>query len=407
MTKNILDQVDMSELSKELQQARVKIGLTQEEAAKIIDVARTTFIAIEKGERKIKADELIKLAHAYGKQINDLIRPRPKLTMSQPQFRGPTLRNQRDTEDVQIPIETLKEYIRNYYELEQITKAPSIRKYPIPYNTEALSIEEAAETVAIEERNRLRLGDSPIALLRNILEEVGLRIFYLPIKPSKFSAIYLFDEQVGGCIAVNANQPEERCRWSLAHEYGHFLVHRERATVYMDDNYQRKPGSERFADEFALYFLMPTTGLKRRVNEIRQAKQSGKDISAADLCILAHSYGVSVSAMSDRLEGMRLLPTGTWEKLKQKGFKVREAQQQLGLSDIPARKEKFPLRYQLLACEAFYDGLVTEGMLANFLEADRIDVRELVRDFVIDKENEEHAIIQSVSEQPSSDQEGM
>src|SRR5256885_1608313 len=68
MDTNFLDIIDMRELGKELQQARFKRGLTQEEAAKFIDVARTTITAIEKGERRIKAEELIKLAYAYGRE---------------------------------------------------------------------------------------------------------------------------------------------------------------------------------------------------------------------------------------------------------------------------------------------------------------------------------------------------
>jgi DNA-binding XRE family transcriptional regulator len=39
MNTNILDTIDMRELGRELQQARTKRGLTQEDAAKIIDVA--------------------------------------------------------------------------------------------------------------------------------------------------------------------------------------------------------------------------------------------------------------------------------------------------------------------------------------------------------------------------------
>src|SRR5260221_1748720 len=89
MTTNILDTIDMRELGKELQQARIKRGLTQEDAAKVIDVARTTITALEKGERRIKAGELIKLAQAFGRHVSDLVRPSPKIEPFQVQFRGP------------------------------------------------------------------------------------------------------------------------------------------------------------------------------------------------------------------------------------------------------------------------------------------------------------------------------
>jgi DNA-binding XRE family transcriptional regulator len=61
MASNILDNIDMSRLGDLLQQARKKSGVTQAEAAQIIDAARTTIVAIEKGERRLKPNELIKL----------------------------------------------------------------------------------------------------------------------------------------------------------------------------------------------------------------------------------------------------------------------------------------------------------------------------------------------------------
>ncbi len=365
----------MRELGKELQQARIKRGMTQEDAAKVIDVARTTITAIEKGERRIKAGELIKLAQAYGRQASDFVRPAPKIEPFQVQFRGPYTRTDEDAIAIITYIDELERLCRNYLELEQITSSPLMRKYPLEYEIAGLRTAQAAEGVAIEERNRLGLGDGPIPILRDILEQdVGLRIFYLPLHPSKFSAIYLYTEQLGGCIAINSLHPEERRRWSLAHDYAHFLVHRYKPTVLIEEGYQRLPESERFADDFALYFLMPTAGLTRRFNDIRRMK--GK-ITPADLCTLAHYYGVSVAAITLRLEDLNLLPTGIWDKLREGGFKVREAQRQLGLAAIPARDEKLPIRYQYLAVDAFARALISEGQFAKFLGVDRLEARRV------------------------------
>src|SRR5438309_2958037 len=120
METNILDTIDMRELGKELQQARIKRGLTQEEAAKIIEVARTTITAIEKGERRIKAGELIKLARAYGRQVSDFVRQRPRFESFQPQFRGPYLPTTIDERAIAPSIEILEELCRDYLELEEI-----------------------------------------------------------------------------------------------------------------------------------------------------------------------------------------------------------------------------------------------------------------------------------------------
>ena len=252
---------------------------------------------------------------------------------------------------------------------------------------------------------RLGLGDGQIPLLRDILEQdVGVRIFYYTL-PAKFSAIYLYDDQVGGCIAINSNHPEERRRWSLAHDYGHFLTYRHNPAVFIENGYQRKPESERLADDFANYFLMPTNGVTRRFNDIRRTKDK---ITPGDLCLLAHYYGVSVEAITRRLEDLKLLPTGLWDNLRKGGFKVRMAQKQLGLGPLPAREQKFPTRYQYLAIEAFDRELISEGLLSRFLEVDRLEARrtaEVLRQSVTAETD--ISLINQTTELPSNDQEDM
>jgi len=369
MDTNILETIDIKVLGRELQQARVRKGLTQEQAANIIDVARTTLLAIEKGERRVKAGELLKLTHAYGMHMADFLHSHPNIEWSKPQFRGPTLRTEEEDALIAPYIASLERLATDYFELERITEAPLVRKYPQEYTIGNLSVREAAESIAVEERIRLGIGDGQIPILRDILEQdVGLRIFCYPL-PDKFSAIYLYDEQVGGCMAINKHHPEERRRWSLAHDYGHFLVHRKKPTISADDSYQRKPESERFADDFARYFLMPTNGVTRRFNDIRKSKET---VTVADLCALASYYGVSVEAMTRRLEGLKLLPLGLWERLQARGLKVRDAQKQLGLEPLLARDQKLPVRYLYLAIDAFDQKLISEGILMRFLDTDRL-----------------------------------
>jgi Zn-dependent peptidase ImmA (M78 family) len=192
--------------------------------------------------------------------------------------------------------------------------------------------------------------------------------------------MYVYDDAVGACMAINSQHLEERRRWSAAHGYAHFLAHRYKAEVAVDNGYRRQPESERFADAFARYFLMPTGGLTRRFNDIRRTQEK---VTPADLCTLANYYGVSVEALTRHLEDLRLLPTGTWDTLRDNGFKVREAQRQLGLAEIPAPNETLPKRYQYLALTAFEQELITEGQLARFLRVDRLEARraiEVLRD---------------------------
>jgi Zn-dependent peptidase ImmA (M78 family)/DNA-binding XRE family transcriptional regulator len=372
MESNILNTTDMHALGQKLQEARKNKGLTQEAVASQMGVTRTTITAIEKGERRVKADELIRLAQLYGRQVNDFLRPRPPIESFLVQFRGPIFRTPEDEKTIEPHIEQLEDYCRDYLELEKLIGTPLVRRYPAEYRVDGLPIEQAAEGIALEERNRLGLGDGPIHELRDILEQdVGLRIFYFGL-PSKFSEIYIYTETLGGCMAINAQQPEERCRWSMAHAYGHFLTSRAQPRVDLTHGYERKPESERLADAFAISFLMPLNGLTRRFNDIRRT--TGR-ATPADLLTLAHFFGVSAETLTRRLESLKLIPTGTWDRLRDRGFKIRQAQQQLELESVPARNETFPIRYRYLAAQAYESGLISEGQFARLLHVDRVEAR--------------------------------
>ena len=56
------ESIDVATLAERLVAARKSAGLTQEEAANHLGVSRPTFIAIEKGTRRPRPDELVKLA---------------------------------------------------------------------------------------------------------------------------------------------------------------------------------------------------------------------------------------------------------------------------------------------------------------------------------------------------------
>ncbi|PLS79197.1 MAG: transcriptional regulator [Chloroflexi bacterium] len=374
MKLDILNEIDPVRLGEELTEARKRRGLTQQQAADTIQVLRTTMVAIEQGKRRIRADELIKLAELYKCHVSDLVRPRPKVDPTMPQYRSDNLLDAEDQAAADQHVSQLVEYARQYYELEQLLNRPLPYKYPPEY-ARGGDVGLAAETAASMERNRLGLGDGPIGDLRAVLEhEVGIRIFYFPL-PKKFSAIYVYDDKLGACIAVNQNHPEERRRLSEAHDYGHVIDNRRLSDVYIEHRNRYASPAEQFADNFMLYFLMPTTSVRRRCNEIL----SQRKFTAGDIVTLAAYYGVSAETMARRLEELQILRAGSWQTLKEKGFKVREVQQQLGIVTPVARDSKFPVRYQLLAVEALDAGLITESEFADLLQLDLVHARHLAQ----------------------------
>lgn len=392
MTDNILDHIDMRQLGKLLQQARQQQSMTSEEVAKLIEVPPATMTAIEKGDRPVKPAELIVLARAYGKSVSDFIRQRPVIKPFDIKFGSIYSDHEQVEEEIKPCICQLEELCQNYLELEQIMQSPLPRHYPLEYAVSGMPIETTAEAIANQERQRLGLGDSPIGLLRDILEmSVGLRIFYIPM-PERYAEIYGYNDELGGCIGINANHPEELRRWSLAYGYLHFLTNRHQSIcdlVNLQEQSKNLPKSEQLAESFAKYFFMPTSSLLKQFNGRCQANQGAK-FTQTDLFSVAHYYGVSVMAMTFRLEEMQLLPAGTWDNLKERGLRIRHTQQDWHLRQLECN-DLNPIYYQHLAIEALNQGLITEGQFAKFFQVDRLEARriaELLREYSSDMDEQ-------------------
>ena len=75
MDANALMSVDPEVIGERLASARRARGLTQQQAAEGLGVARTTITAMEKGDRRPRASELFTLARLYGRSLGDLVRP--------------------------------------------------------------------------------------------------------------------------------------------------------------------------------------------------------------------------------------------------------------------------------------------------------------------------------------------
>jgi Zn-dependent peptidase ImmA (M78 family)/transcriptional regulator with XRE-family HTH domain len=384
MSVQQLKDVDPRELGRRLQSSRKAQGLTQQDAAEHLQVARTTITAIEKGDRRIQPGEFTRLAALYGRQVSELLRAPSPAAGFAVQLRSAWAPAELTEDDLEPHLQEFERLCEDYVELERICQAPLPRRYPAPYEIGALAPERAAEDAAVAERQRLGTGDGPVTNLRDVLEnDVGLRIFHMDL-PSRVSAMFGFKEDLGGCILVNRRHPVDRQRFSCAHEYGHFISRRHEPEISLTGRYQRIPEHERFADAFARAFLMPASGLTRRYNEIHRSREGR--VTPADLCRLADVYAVSFEGITRRLEELRLLPPATWERLQERGFRVREAQAILGIQPRSELESSLPLRYRLLAVEAFQRGDLSEGQLARFLRVDRVEARRLARELATDDE---------------------
>ena len=371
--------IDPRLLGRRIQEARKARGLTQQEVADALSLARTTVTALEKGERRVRPAEIIDMAGLFGRSVSDLVGSRETITDFAVQFRTAisAAGSRQAQDDMAQAVREFQTLCEDYLYLENLSGSALRQNYIPEYSINIASPEDAAEDVASAERNRLGLGDGPILNLREVLEnDVAMRVFSMKL-PSRVAGIFSYTQELGGCIAVNSQHPEERRRWSMAHEYGHFLTSRFHSEISILGVYKRVPAQERFADAFAGCFLMPAAGLRRRFNDISRA--AAGEVTVADVVRIADYYFVSIEAVTLRLEELRLLPGGTWDRLRDRGFRVREAQEQLGLSPRNDSDQLLPLRYQFLAVRSYEGGQLTEGELARLLRVDRVSARRTVQ----------------------------
>jgi Zn-dependent peptidase ImmA (M78 family)/DNA-binding XRE family transcriptional regulator len=347
--------------------------LSQEDVAQSLGISRPTYIAIEQGRREAQPEEAITLARLLGRQLHELVRPTPAVVGLAGQFR---LGGTEQAEQMSASVDQLQRLADAVVELETVIGSTGPRQYPEPYDVSGIPVEAAADQLADSERRRLGLGDGPLPQLREILEnDVGLRVFAVPL-PSRVAGLFGHAEPAGSCIALNASHPHERQRWTLAHEYAHFLTSRWAAEV-TDLPHGRASATERFADAFAARFLMPASGVTRRFQAMLRSRQG--EFTAGDLLQLASLYEVSPEALALRLEDLRLLAAGWWPSLTARGLKVEQAKRVLGLPARQSDVDLLPRRIRYLAVEAYLRGAFSEGQLAQFLHQDRATTRRLVR----------------------------
>jgi Zn-dependent peptidase ImmA (M78 family)/DNA-binding XRE family transcriptional regulator len=373
----VLDPTVATNLPARLRLARRDQQMTQEEVAKALGLARTTIVAIEKGERQVRHDELRALARIYERPLDEFLRPSAPVEELGAQFRM-VLPKVEQAPELEGAVRQVERLVEDYVELERLAEVSPRSRYPDEASIIGVDPESAAAEFAQSERNRLGLGDAPVPRLRDILESsVGVRVFALDL-PSNVAGLFAYDDRAGACIAFNKVHPYERQQMTLAHEYGHLLVSRHTADVNFTDTHVRRSPAERFAHAFAYEFLLPSSSVIRQFNDVKRSRAGS--VTVANLVELALILSVSVEALFRRLEALKLISPGTFERARHQGLRVADAQRALGLAPPPPDDRLLPRAYSTLAINAFQEGKITEGLFARFLRLDRVKARRVAAD---------------------------
>ncbi|MDZ8089962.1 MAG: ImmA/IrrE family metallo-endopeptidase [Nostoc sp. DedQUE12b] len=145
-----------------------------------------------------------------------------------------------------------------------------------------------------------------------IAYRLGLMVEFVPLGEEVSGLLVI--ENGKGTIGINEAHIPVRQRFTLAHEIGHYILHKEQSELFIDKKYtaifrdsRSSSGELRReiqANQFAAALLMPR---KLVENEI---KARGLDLG--DDCMLrklAEDFEVSIQAMAYRLSNMNIFPS--------------------------------------------------------------------------------------------------
>ncbi|MBE7172349.1 MAG: ImmA/IrrE family metallo-endopeptidase [Williamsia sp.] len=122
----------------------------------------------------------------------------------------------------------------------------------------------------------------------------------------------LITEKGKSTIGYNKNEPRVRNRFTIAHELGHYILHKDELDFFVDKAFKvmyrgnNVPGinftHEKQANEFAACLLMPEHLLRKEIDDL--------DLDYTDedaIKTLAKKFDVSTIAMSIRIAKLGLL----------------------------------------------------------------------------------------------------
>jgi Zn-dependent peptidase ImmA (M78 family)/transcriptional regulator with XRE-family HTH domain len=354
-------------LAQRLKMAREAVGLTLGEAAAKLGFANyQTLSNIEKGEREVKASELVALAKAYFCDLSRLL-----MGDSTPEREVHFLWRKAPAIDKKAEIEAdIRHRLEHYHLLEQllgieqegspllIKAAPS----DVRFNTQV-------DNLAARVGNMLDLGSRPALALQKIMEQV-LRTKILFIHLSDFgSAASTVHPTFGAAIVVNDEEAPWRINFTLAHELFHILTWDAFPADDMQQNDSHFRDVEKKADRFASTLLLPESEVRQELSD----RMAGQRLSFSDIVDVAHEFGVSTQALLYRMANMHLI---AWERAD-----AAAHDEELILLDRRVRRDARydapeSQRFILLAAKCLRKGLISRGKFAELLEIDRSDIDE-------------------------------
>lgn len=345
-----------------IRRARLLRGLTLDALAKQLgDISRQALHKFEQGDALPNSTRLLQLAHALAVKPEYFFRP-DTVTLAPLEFRKLARMPQYRQSQVQ---EQMREHLERWLALERCFDAvaddmqrPACAPHTLPVITPA-EAEAAADTL----RQQWGLGQTAIANLTDVLEAQGLKVTLLQGPEDFDGACATTPDQQQVLIALNAQRPGERMRFTAAHELGHWLL-------ALPDGLSEKQ-KEACCHRFAGALLYPAERVRADFGHHPRAR-----VHPAELLGAKRHHGLSAQAVLHRLRDLGLVSEASYKscviQLSAQGWRTQEPE--------PLPPER-PGRFEALVWRGLAEGLFTPSRAAEFLQISVAALEEQLAQF--------------------------
>jgi len=380
------------ELGRRVRMAREARGLTQDQVARTLGVSRPTVAQMELGNRGVSSLELEQLANLFGRDLREFFADN---FQEQDALAALFRANEVVTEQAYV-VEALRACANLGREATNLEQLLGVDRggaagavYPLPAPQNRWQAVQQGDRVANEERRRLGLGTAPVASLSELLESQGVRAALIDL-PDDISGLSMADSNIGVFVVANRRHPSVRRRFSVAHEYCHALLDRQRLGT-VSRTTERDDLLEVRANAFAAAFLLPSEGVRQFMALIGKGAPSrqradvfdeggvieastrsaprSQEMQLYDIAELADHFGVSRLAALYRLRNLRLLSDKDFDDLKsaEEAGHGRAVAFLLHLAQPEEAddRDEYRHRFLSLALEAFRRREISRGKLTE------------------------------------------
>ncbi len=213
--------------------------------------------------------------------------------------------------------------------------------FPNPQTPKCL---EDVERIAKEARHYWSLGLGNIPSLTGIAESFGMLVIAHKgeERNREFDGLSGWVDNSIPIAVVSASAPNDRIRFTLAHEIGHLVL---------DCEHLREADEETYCHRFASSFLVPDTVLREELGENRRR------IAAKEFADLKRKHGLSMAAFARRARDLEIISQSQYtticKEFSQFGWRKIEP--------VEYEVDELPKRLHQMILRALAEGMISES----------------------------------------------